>query len=58
MLKALFKDKKYPAGCSSNFSGNTHYGIMPGHAFSLLEVNEINIDDQIINVAKIFNPYK
>ena len=56
MLKALFKDKKYPAGCSSNFSGNTHYGIMPGHAFSLLEVNEINIDDQIINVAKIFNP--
>jgi hypothetical protein len=41
MLKALFKDKKYPACSSSNFS--THYGIMPGHAFSLLEVNEVDI---------------
>jgi len=31
-------------------------GIMPGHAFSLLEAKTINIDDEEKDVVKIFNP--
>jgi hypothetical protein len=31
-------------------------GIMPGHAFSLLEVKSIIIDEEKQDVVKIFNP--
>jgi hypothetical protein len=30
---------------------------MPGHAFSLLEAQTINIENNEENVVKIFNPY-
>lgn len=44
ILQQYLTDKKYPAGCESRYS--TKYGIMPGHAFSLLETNTINIDGE------------
>jgi len=54
LLKELLTEKKYPAGCESKY--NTVSEIMPGHAYSLLEVNTINIDKEKLDVVKIFNP--
>lgn len=54
ILQQLLTEKKYPAGCESNY--NTVSGIMPGHAFSLLETNTINIDGEKLDVVKLFNP--
>jgi hypothetical protein len=54
-LKEFLTVKKYPAGCESNYK--TESGIMPGHAFSLLEVKTIDIKGQSFDVLKIFNPY-
>lgn len=54
ILQQFLTDKKYPAGCETNY--RTKYGIMPGHAFSLLETNTINIDGEKYDVVKLFNP--
>lgn len=54
-LKEFLTIKKYPAGSASNFK--TKYGIMPSHAFSLLEAKRIVINGETLDVLKIFNPY-
>lgn len=48
--------KKYPAGCESNYYYSKKSGIMSGQAFSLLEVKTIDINDDKIDVVKLFNP--
>lgn len=43
-LKEFLTVKEYPAGSESKSS--TEHGIMPGHAFSLLEVKNVEIKGQ------------
>lgn len=53
-LKEFLTEKKYPTGCESRY--NTKYGIMSGHAFSLLEVKTVDINGETLDLVKIFNP--
>ena len=56
ILHEFLSKHNYPAGSSSRYREEIKNGIMDGHAFSLLEVENVHIYGEEQRVIKMFNP--